>query len=286
MVSDSQSRLLWAQTSAQVLHVPPPAGVSGSQPSRSPRAASAYLPLMVNSEGSKSKPAGSLLVQGERAPGTSPGNPLRMPLQLLLSPSMMRKKKSRFGCLHTFGGEEVNPTLQVHRQPWCTATSCHRCRCVPKASARKLPQVRPSRLCGKGCGDAHRAGPGGVRPSARGDARSRCPACRARRGCPSPAAEGRRQKRRGQKAEWQWEVERGMSREERKGRGKKGMNGKRGGRGGANTAGGVKQSLRMSSEPASSLQVPPGDRYPVCGAGERCSKVMVKSMCLRMMTLE
>lgn len=52
-------------------------------------------------------------------------------------------------------------------------------------------------------------------------------------------------------------------------------------------AGGVKQqSPRMSSEPASSLPAPPGDRYPVCGAGECCSKVMVKSMCLRMMTLE
>lgn len=51
--------------------------------------ASAYLPPMVNSEGSKSKLAGSRLVQGERAPGTSPGNPLRMTLQLLLSPLMM-----------------------------------------------------------------------------------------------------------------------------------------------------------------------------------------------------
>lgn len=69
--------------------MPPPAGVSGSQPSRSPNVASAYLPPMVNSEGSKSKLAGSRLVQGERAPGTSPGNPLRMTLQLLLSPSMM-----------------------------------------------------------------------------------------------------------------------------------------------------------------------------------------------------
>lgn len=239
--------------------MPLPAGVSGSQPSRSPNVASAYLPPMVNSEGSKSKLAGSRLVQGERAPGTSPGNPLRMTLQLLLSPSMMwgGGGKSRFGCLHTFGGEEANPTLQVHRQPWCTATSCHRCHCVLKASARKLPQVHPSRLCGKGCGDVHQAVPDGVRPNARGDAWSCCPACRARRGCPSPAAECRWQKRRGQKAEWEWEVERGMSREERKGRGKKGMNGKRGARGGANTAGGVKRSLRMSSEPAASLQVPP-----------------------------
>lgn len=57
--------------------------------------ASAYLPPMVHSEGSKSKLAGSLLVQGDRAPGTSPGSPLTMSLQLLLSPSMMWRKKKK-----------------------------------------------------------------------------------------------------------------------------------------------------------------------------------------------
>lgn len=194
----------------------PPTSVTGSQHSRSPSVASPYPPPVVNSEGLNLSWLVPFLSQKKQLWEPPQGCPFPQDVPAVTPLSLDDAKTSRFGCSHTFGGEEANPTLQVHRHPWCVTTSSPPC-------ARKLPREHPSHLRG--------GMQGWVLPQRSLTVRSR------RRGAMLGAAEHeagpadvavlRLPWSAGGRSEGSREVEREMSRGEPRGRGKKGERKKR-----------------------------------------------------------